>query len=98
MVCLRSAEADRDLDEIWLYVATESGSVEVADNLIRELTRSFLTLARFPEIGRVQHQFGEKRRILASHGYLIVYAMHDEDVWILRVLHGRRDIAVLLEH
>jgi plasmid stabilization system protein ParE len=98
MACFRSADADRDLDDIWFHVATESGNPALADNLIKELTRSFLTLARFPEIGRMRyHRFGERRRILASHGYLIIYTLHDADVWVLRVIHGRRDVAALLD-
>lgn len=98
MACFRSADADQDLGDIWLHVATESGSPDVADSLIVELTRSFLTLARFPELGRLRdHELGAKRRSHASQGYVIVYTVQETDVWILRVVHGRRDVAALLD-
>jgi len=34
--------AANDLDEIWYYVAKESGSVEIADRLIDSITNRFL--------------------------------------------------------
>ena len=37
--------AEADLDDIWYYIATQSGSVEAADRLIDSLTRRFLLLA-----------------------------------------------------
>jgi plasmid stabilization system protein ParE len=41
-----ASEAEADLDEIWLYTAKESGSVEIADRLIDSITERFLLLAR----------------------------------------------------
>lgn len=38
-----SPRAEADLDEIWLYVARESGNVETADRLIDAITDRFLT-------------------------------------------------------
>ena len=40
--------AEADLDDIWLYVARESGSLETANRLIDRLTDRFLLLASFP--------------------------------------------------
>lgn len=40
--------AEADLDDIWLYVAKESSSIEIANRLIDTLTDRFFTLARFP--------------------------------------------------
>jgi plasmid stabilization system protein ParE len=40
--------AEADLDDIWLYVAKESGSIEMANRLIDTITDRFLTLAGFP--------------------------------------------------
>ena len=33
--------AETDLDDIWLYVAKESGSIEIANRLIDTLTNRF---------------------------------------------------------
>jgi plasmid stabilization system protein ParE len=46
--------AARDLDNIWLYVARDSGSVEVANKLIGAITDQFLLLARYPRLGRAR--------------------------------------------
>ncbi len=37
----RASSADSDLDEIWYYVAKESGSVDRADSFIASLTERF---------------------------------------------------------
>jgi plasmid stabilization system protein ParE len=47
-----SPEAEVELDDIWFYIATESGSVETADRFIDSLTRRFYLLATSPHLGR----------------------------------------------
>jgi len=44
--------AEVELDEIWLWTAKESGSVEIADRLIDAITERFYLLARHPHVGR----------------------------------------------
>ena len=48
----RAPQADSDLDEIWYFIATKSGSVETADRLIDSITDRFFLLATHPHIGR----------------------------------------------
>jgi plasmid stabilization system protein ParE len=53
--------AETDLDEIWFYVAKESGSIEIANRLIDTLTHRFFVLAGFPYIGRSRDEdFGAR--------------------------------------
>ena len=86
-------QAEADLDSIWLYVATESASVEIADRLIDSLTSRFLLLARHPYVGRSrEHEFGPGMRSLAVSEYVIVYTIEADALAILRVVHGRRDL------
>jgi plasmid stabilization system protein ParE len=40
--------AETDLDDIWLYVAKESGSMDVATRLIDSISDGFFFLATFP--------------------------------------------------
>lgn len=40
--------AESDLDDIWLYVAKASGSIEIANRLIDTITDRFFVLGRFP--------------------------------------------------
>lgn len=93
---IRSPQAVSDLDSIWLYVASESGSLEIADRLIDSLTERFLLLARYPNIGR--HRDDDLRPGLRSFPvgeYIILYRLRDDDVLILRVLRGNRNIEAL---
>jgi plasmid stabilization system protein ParE len=48
----RAPETDTDLDEIWFYVAIQSGSPDVADRVIDGITSRFSLLAAYPGIGR----------------------------------------------
>ena len=43
--------ADSDLDDIWYYVASRSGSMEIADRLIGSITDRFFPLASHPHLG-----------------------------------------------
>jgi toxin ParE1/3/4 len=88
--------AELDLDDIWLYVAKESGSIEIANHLIDTITDRFFTLARFPFMGRSREEdFGLGYRSLAVGEYVIVYCVENEDVLVLRVVHGRRQLEAL---
>ena len=88
--------AEADLDEIWFYVAKESGSVEMANRLIDTVTDRFLVLAGFPHIGRsLDEDFGQGCRSVIVGEYVIVYCVENGDVLILRVVHGRRDLDTL---
>jgi len=88
--------AQADLDDIWLYVAHESCSIEIANRLIETIANRFFTLARFPYLGRSRDEdFGAGYRSLAAGEYVIVYYVEGEDTLILRVVHGRRDLEAL---
>lgn len=76
--------AEADLDDIWLYVAKESGSIEIANRLTGTITDRFFTLASFPYIGRSREEdFGPGYRSLAVGEYVIVYCVDNEDALIL---------------
>ena len=91
--------AEADLDDIWLYVANESGSIEIANRLIDTLTDRFFMLAGFPYVGRARdHDFGPGCRSVAVGEYVIVYCVENEEVLILRVVHGPRDLESLFGH
>jgi toxin ParE1/3/4 len=98
MAHLVAPRAEADLDDIWLYVAKESGSMDVANRLIDSITDRFLFLAGFPHAGRARDRdFGIGSRSFPVGEYVIVYCVEGEDVFILRVVHGRRDLEMLFE-
>jgi toxin ParE1/3/4 len=89
-------QAEADLDGIWYYVAKESGSMEIANRLIDSITDRFVLLAGFPYLGRVRDDdFGLGSRSVGVGDYVILYCVEAEDVLILRVVHGRRDLETL---
>ena len=91
--------AETDLDDIWSFVAKESGSLEIANRLIDTLTDRFFMLAGFPYVGRARDDdFGPGCRSVAVGEYVIVYCVENVDVLILRVVHGRRDLEALFDH
>lgn len=43
--------AERDLDDIWYYIAKKSGSINIADRIVDSITETFYLFARAPEAG-----------------------------------------------
>jgi toxin ParE1/3/4 len=86
-------EAEADLDDIWWYIARGSGSVEIADRFIELLAGRFYLLANNPYIGRRRdHDLRPGLRSFPVRDYMILYRIEGDDVSILRVLRGSRDI------
>jgi toxin ParE1/3/4 len=86
-----SRSAERDLDDIWLYIARRSGSVEVANRLIDEITETFSLLARVPGAGTVRDAILPGLRGFPVGNYIVYYSESERRVAITRVLHGMRD-------
>ena len=83
------------LVDIWYFVATESGSPEVADRFLDRLTESFGLLADTLRIGRRgDDDLLPGMRSFPVGRYVILYrVMPNNDV---RVIPGMRDIPSLL--
>jgi plasmid stabilization system protein ParE len=43
-----SPEAEAELDDIWLHIARESGSIDIATRVVENITQDFWLLARYP--------------------------------------------------
>lgn len=84
--------ARRDLDEIWVYIARESGSEDAATRVLERIAEKFALFARFPFIGRetAAERHPDVRTFLAD-GYVIFYRPAGSEIRILRVIHARRD-------
>ncbi len=91
----RTPNADSDLDDIWCYVARESGSADRADRFIESITDRFFLLSRNPYIGRSRDDLRPGLRSFPVGQYVIIYRIQDENVLILHVFHGSRDIESL---
>lgn len=88
--------ASLDLDEIWYHIASESGNVATADRQITSITSRFFLLTNHPHLGRRRDsEFGPGFRSFPVDDHVIIYRVVNDDVLILRVAHGRRDIEAL---
>jgi toxin ParE1/3/4 len=88
--------AESDLDDIWYFLASESGSFDIADRFIDTITARFVTLASYPHMGRQRdHDLRPGVRTFPVGNYIIAYRVDTDEVVILRVLRGSRDIESL---
>lgn len=88
-----SRQAEYDLDDIWLYVAKESGSMDIASRLVDSITTRFVFLASFPWAGRSRDEdLGPGIRSFPVGEYVIAYCLDGSDVFVLRVTRGSRDL------
>jgi toxin ParE1/3/4 len=87
----RTRYADRDLQEIWLYVRGDSQ--RAADGLIQRLNEIFDRLAASPEIGRARPDVGPGLRSFPNGRYGIFYRFNGTTLTIVRVLSSYRDLS-----
>ncbi len=88
-----SAQAEAQLDDIWLYVARESGSPDTATLIVQNITDRFWLLAKQPRMGRRRPDLASAMRSFAAGDYVILYTIQDDDViFIHSVFRGSRDI------
>jgi toxin ParE1/3/4 len=91
-----AAQAESDLDEIWYFLATQSSNIDVADRVIDSITARFALLALQPYIGRRRDEdLRPGVRSFVVGDYVIAYRVDCDNVLILRVLRGSRDIEAL---
>jgi toxin ParE1/3/4 len=86
----RTARAEGDLIDIWLYIAAES--LTAADRLLDRIERRSQLLATQPFSGVARHDLGDGLREVVIGSYLMFYRVEGDEIVILRVLHGKRDL------
>jgi len=87
-------QAESDLDEIWWHIAQENP--DAADQLLDRMDERCNTLAQFPFIGASRDELMLTLRSLPVGNYVIYYLPLDDGIEVIRVLHGSRDINMLL--
>ncbi len=85
-----SKDAQRDLDEIFLYWARRAG-LTVADRLIDSITDRFWILGEHPDAGRPSEDMAAGVRCFPARKYLIYYRKTRKGTDILHIFHGARD-------
>ncbi|MGH9397321.1 MAG: type II toxin-antitoxin system RelE/ParE family toxin [Terriglobia bacterium] len=88
-------DADRDLDDLWDYIAEDS--MEAADRLIAGLFEAFEALARNPGMGHKREDLTKFPVLFWPVGnYLVIYRAKKALIQIVAVVHGKRDIPTFL--
>ncbi len=94
-----SLEAQNDLDEIWEYISFELCNSRAAEDTINNIMDTVDELENFSEIGAPLSSVTDIEsdyRFLISGSYMVFYRVNGQDVYIDRVLYGRRDYLRIL--
>jgi toxin ParE1/3/4 len=86
--------AIRDIEQIADYIANQA-SLQQSERFLSQLDAKFAKIALFPNLGRRRDEILPGLRSLSIDKYLILYMPIEQDVEILRVISGYRDISSL---
>jgi toxin ParE1/3/4 len=85
-----SKDAERDLDEIFVYWAKRA-SLEVADRLIDSITDRFWLLGEDPDAGKPAEEIAAGVKCFPAGKYLIYYRKGARRTDILHIFHGAQE-------
>lgn len=87
-----TGEAEKDLDDIWFYIARESGDIAPAERVIWRLHQAIVTLADNPEIGRpCSEDIDPSGQWFPVDKYIVYYRPQAHRIIITHVFDGRRN-------
>ncbi len=93
-IIVKSPKAKADLIQIWDYIADDS---EIrADAFIQTIDKKFHTLISEPFLGIARDEIEADLRSFPVGRYVIFYRRISEGIEIIRVLHGARDLDLIL--
>ncbi len=85
--------AKRDFLQIQRYIVSESGSLKTAQSFVRRLQGRCEKLAKsLGTLGRARDELEPGLRSLADKSYVIFFRYDTDEVNIVTILHGMRDI------
>ena len=94
-----AVEARRDLDDIWDYIVTDLCNASAAERVVSDILDVVEQLENFSEMGALLASIANvdsDYRFLVSGNYLIFYRVSGMDVYVDRILYGRRDYLRIL--
>jgi plasmid stabilization system protein ParE len=87
-------EAFADLDELRDFIAQKN--LNAADRVISEIFDTIRGLVTFPHLGHQRPDLTSRPlRFILVREYLIAYAAEEKPVWVVAVMHGRRNPRVM---
>lgn len=93
---LISPSGQRDLDEIWLYIAKDNP--DAADRVERSILSAMREIGNHPLRGHLREDLSDQNvRFWSVYSYMIIYDPNTKPVHILRVISGYRDVKHTLE-
>jgi len=83
--------AERDLIDIWNYVALDSP--DAADRVLLKLRDELRKLAANPGLGHWRPDLPvSDLRVWTVYSYLIIFRFTADDLQVIRIIHGSRDL------
>ena len=92
-------ESRRDLDEIWDYIVSELQNLSAAERIVNSIMDAVDQLGDFAEVGAPLSSIANVEsdyRFLVTGNYLTFYRVYGNEVYVDRVLYGRRDYLRIL--
>ena len=87
-------EAERDLDEIWDFIADDN--LPAADRVTEDIIADIEALVSAPHIGHRRPDLTSRPlRFWSVRNYLVAYAPDERPLWIVAVIHGSRSPRVM---
>ncbi len=86
--------AIQDIEEIADYIAQQSGLAQ-SEKFLSKLESKFTKIVSFPLLGRKRDEILLNIRTIPLDNYLILYLLIGDDIEILRVVNGYRDLSKL---
>ncbi len=84
-----SPEALNDVDDIASYIARDS--VFYAAAVVQKILETSRELRDFPQIGRMIPELSDEAiRERFVYSYRLIYQIHDEEILIVAIVHGKR--------
>lgn len=90
MKVLISDAANNDLLQLFSYLFDRNPVA--ADEILGDIDLKIRSLTNFPFIGRLRSTLGAELRSVVCGMYVIFYQVGRDQITVLRVLDGRRDI------
>lgn len=94
-----AVEARRDLDDIWDYIVTDLCNASAAERVVNDILDAVEQLENFSEMGALLASIANvdsDYRFIVSGNYLIFYRVSGMNVYVDRILYGRRDYLRIL--
>jgi len=94
------SSARQDIIEILTYIKNDLNNPPAALNFRNSIAKRSQALLRFPKLGatlgKTDNRF-QDYRYLVLENYLLIYAVTEEEIRVLRVLYARSDYMRLLQ-